>query len=42
MNGINIYQKPGGWIYEVWYQGRILVIGCCKTLAEAQRAAAMA
>jgi hypothetical protein len=38
MNGIWIYETPGGWIYE----GRAGVIGCCLTLEAATREAALA
>lgn len=42
MNGIKVYQTPGGWIYEVWFMGRAIVIGCCATRAAATREAALA
>lgn len=35
-----IYVTRSGWIYEVWFEGRVIVIGCCATLEEATRAAA--
>jgi hypothetical protein len=40
MSGIRIYQAYHGWIYEVWFQGRVVIIGCCASLEAAQRAAA--
>jgi hypothetical protein len=40
MDGSKIYQGIGGWIYEVWVQGRIVVIGCRATFEAATRAAA--
>ena len=39
MCGANIYSTGNGWIYEVWFQGRVIVIGCCATLEAATRAA---
>ena len=42
MSGIRIYEAYKGWIYEVWFQGRVVVIGCHATLEAAQRAAAAA
>jgi hypothetical protein len=39
MRGANIYLTGSGWIYEVWFQGRVVVIGCCATLEAAMRAA---
>jgi hypothetical protein len=41
MNGIRIYQTSSGWIYEVWFMGRAVVIGCSATLAKATLAAAL-
>ena len=35
MNGINVYQTPSGWVYEVRFMGCLTVIGCCATLAAA-------
>jgi hypothetical protein len=35
----NIYLTRTGWMYEVWFQGRVIVIGCCATLEAAMRAA---
>ena len=35
MNGINVYETPGGWVYEVRFMGCLTVIGCCATLAAA-------
>jgi hypothetical protein len=32
----------GKWIYEVWVGGKIRVIGCASTEAEAYRQAALA
>jgi hypothetical protein len=40
MDEAKIYQTAGGWIYEVWFQGRVIVIGFRATLEGAQRAAA--
>ena len=40
MDEAGIYQADGGWIYEVWFQGRVIVIGFRATLEAAQRAAA--
>ncbi|MEA3155947.1 MAG: hypothetical protein QOK44_3536 [Betaproteobacteria bacterium] len=42
MNGIKIYPAPSGWIYEVWFMGRAIAVGCCATLAAATREAARA
>jgi hypothetical protein len=42
MNGIKVYETSSGWIYEVWFMGRAVVIGCCATLAAATRQAALA
>ena len=42
MNGIKVYQTASGWIYEVWFMDRAVVIGCCTTLAAATRHAALA
>lgn len=42
MNGIKIYEGASGWIYEVWFADRLVVIGCCATLAAATRQAALA
>lgn len=42
MNGIRIYQAPYGWIYQVCFMGRTVVLGCCPTLEEAMREAALA
>lgn len=39
-NGVRIYEVPSGWIYEVWFQGRVITIGCRITLEAAKRAAA--
>ena len=39
MKSINIYKSSaGGWIYEVWFAARAIVIGYCLTreAAEAQ------
>ncbi|MGZ9003539.1 MAG: hypothetical protein ACXW20_07130 [Burkholderiales bacterium] len=41
MNQVTIYQTHSGWIYEVWFQGRIVVIGCSTTFDAARRAAAL-
>ena len=41
MRGANIYLTGNGWIYEVWFQGRVIVIGCCTTLEAAMREAAI-
>jgi hypothetical protein len=40
LRGPNIYLTGNGWIYEVWFQGRVIVIGCCATLEAAMREAA--
>jgi hypothetical protein len=40
MNRAKIYRTDSGWIYEVWFQGRVIVIGCCLTFEAATRAAA--
>jgi hypothetical protein len=37
--GTNIYPIADGWVYEVWFLGRVVVIGCCATLEAAMRAA---
>ena len=39
MRGSNIYLTRNGWMYEVWFQERVIVIGCCATLEAAVRAA---
>jgi hypothetical protein len=39
MRSANIYSTGNGWIYEVWFQGRVIVIGWCATLEAATRAA---
>jgi hypothetical protein len=36
----NIYLTGNGWIYEVWFDGRVIVVGCCATFEAATRAAA--
>jgi hypothetical protein len=36
----NIYVTPNGWMYEVWFQGRVVVVGCCATFEAAMRAVA--
>jgi hypothetical protein len=40
MRGANIYSTDNGWIYEVWFQGRVVVVGCCLTFEAAMRAVA--
>jgi len=40
VSGVRIYQAPSGWIYEVWFQGRVITLGCRATLEAAKRAAA--
>jgi len=40
MHRSNIYPTAAGWMYEIWFQGRVIVIGCCATLEAARRAAA--
>jgi hypothetical protein len=40
MTGIRIYPTGNGWMYEVWFQGRVVILGCHATLEAAQRAAA--
>jgi hypothetical protein len=42
MSGAKIYQTAMGWVYEIWFQGRVVIVGCRSTLEAAQRAAAMA
>jgi hypothetical protein len=42
MNGIKIYQTSSGWIYQVWFMDRAIIIGCCATLEAAMREAALA
>ncbi|MGZ8231249.1 MAG: hypothetical protein ACXW2A_14520 [Burkholderiales bacterium] len=42
MTGAKIYETLSGWVYEIWFQGRIIVIGCRASLEAAQRAAAEA
>ena len=39
MSETRIYQTDRGWIYEVWFQGRVVVVGCRTTLEAAVRAA---
>jgi hypothetical protein len=39
MRGANIYLTRSGWMYEVWFQGRVIVIGCCESFEAAMRAA---
>jgi hypothetical protein len=31
MNGIKVYRAHNAWGYEVWFQSRCVVIGCCAT-----------
>jgi hypothetical protein len=40
MRRADIYPTGNGWIYEVWFQGRVIVIGCCATFEAAVQAAA--
>ncbi len=40
MTSSYIYPTGNGWIYAVWFQGRVIVIGCRATLEAAMRAAA--
>jgi len=40
VDGVRIYQTPSGWLYEVWFQSRLITIGCPATLEAAKRAAA--
>jgi len=40
MSKPRIYQTHCGWIYEVWFQGRVVVVGCRATFEAAVRAAA--
>ena len=40
MDSTRIYQTASGWVYAVWFQGRVIVIGCRATLEAATRAAA--
>jgi hypothetical protein len=40
MSGIKVYLGHNGWIYEVWYEGRCVVVGCCTTEEAAYRACA--
>jgi hypothetical protein len=42
MTGIRIYQTYSGWVYEIWFQGRVVIVGCRATREAAQRAAAAA
>jgi hypothetical protein len=39
MSETKIYQTDRGWIYEVWFQGRVVVVGCRATFEAAVRAA---
>jgi hypothetical protein len=39
MSDTKIYQTDRGWIYEVWFQGRVVVVGCRTTFEAAVRAA---
>lgn len=41
MSGVKIYQGQGGWIYELWFQGRCIVMGCCESKEQAEIAATM-
>lgn len=38
MNEIKVYRSYNGWIYQLWFQGRCVVVGCCKTEAAAYKA----
>ena len=38
MNGIKVYRGHNGWIYEVWFQDRCVVMGCCASEEAAYRA----
>jgi hypothetical protein len=38
-SGIKLYPTSDGWIYEVWFMNRAIVIGCCATFAAATREA---
>ena len=40
-DGVKLYQTSSGWIYEVWFMHRAIVIGCCATLAAARRQASL-
>jgi hypothetical protein len=42
MKTIHIYQSAAGWIYEIWFDGRPLVVGCSKTREKAEFEAAIA
>jgi hypothetical protein len=42
MKTIRIYQSAAGWIYEIWFDGRPLVVGCTKTREKAELEAAIA
>jgi hypothetical protein len=42
MKTIRIYQSAAGWIYEIWFDGRPLVVGCSKTREKAELEAAIA
>jgi hypothetical protein len=37
----NVYPTGSGWVYEVWFEKRVIVIGCCATFEAATRAAAV-
>ena len=42
MSTAKIYETAIGWVFEIWFQGRIVIVGCRSTREAAQRAAAMA
>ena len=42
MKTIHIYQSAAGWIYEIWFDGRPLVVGCSRTREKAELEAALA
>jgi hypothetical protein len=38
MTAVQVYPAgSGGWIYEVWFQARLIVVGWCRTREAAER-----
>jgi hypothetical protein len=40
MSAAKVYESGTGWMYEVWYQGRVIIVGYRGTFEAATRAAA--
>jgi hypothetical protein len=42
MKDVNLYPAvAGGWIYEVWFEERAVVVGWCQTRAAAEQQASL-